>query len=124
MPGVIVTVQLTAADENPSPVNENCVPIVPDAGVTVISGITVRVAETMSLPGEPTTSIVHGLLFAVAVELTTKLPVAVFAELILHVGEVRITVLGNACTVQPESGERRPVAVKVTVVPGATEPLG
>ena len=55
MPGEIATVQLTAADENPSPVNENCVPIVPDAGVTVITGIIVRVAETMSFPGEPTT---------------------------------------------------------------------
>lgn len=55
VPGDIVTLQLTAADENPVPVNENCVPMVPDAGVTVIPGITVRLAETISLPGDPTT---------------------------------------------------------------------
>ena len=55
VPGEIATVQLTAAEENPSPVNENCVPIVPDAGVTVTTGIIVRLAEIMSFPGEPTT---------------------------------------------------------------------
>ena len=96
----------------------------PDAGVTVISGITVRVAEMMSFPGVPITSIVHGFLSAVADALTTKLPVAVCDALTVHVGEERIMVLGSACSVQPESGARSPVAVKVTVVPGATELLG
>ena len=61
---------------------------------------------------------------AVAEALTTKLPVAMCDVLIVHVGEERIMVLGSACSVQPVSGVRRPVAVKVTVVPGATELLG
>jgi hypothetical protein len=55
LPGETATVQLVAAEEKPSPVNENCVPIVPDAGVTLITGITVRVADITSFPGEPTT---------------------------------------------------------------------
>lgn len=55
VPGDIVTVQLTAAEENPEPVNENTVPIEPDVGVTMITGMIVRVADTMSFPGDPTT---------------------------------------------------------------------
>jgi hypothetical protein len=49
------TVQPVAVDEKPYPVNENCVPTVPDEGVTVITGIIERGAESMSFPGEPTT---------------------------------------------------------------------
>lgn len=125
VPGVTVTVQVVAVEENPEPVNENVDPVVPDAGVTMITGMVVRVAETMSFPGEPTTWIVHGFLSAVAELLTTKVPVAVCVELLtVHVGEEMIAVLGNACIVQPVSGVIRPVAVKVTVVPGVTEPLG
>ena len=55
LPGVTATVQLVAVDEKPNPVNENCVPMVPEAGVTVITGITVRLPDIMSFPGVPTT---------------------------------------------------------------------
>jgi len=51
----MLTVQLTAAEEKPRPVNENSVPMLPDEGVTVITGIIERLAETMSPPGEPVT---------------------------------------------------------------------
>jgi len=124
VPGETATVQLTAAEEKPTPVNENCDPTVPDDGVTVTDGTIVSVVESTSFPGVPTTLIVHGLLFAVAVVLTTKLPVAMPAELIVHVGDDRIVVLGSACKLHPVSGVRRPVAVNVTVVPGVTELLG
>ena len=123
-PGVTVTVQAVADNPNPYPVNANCVPLVPDEGVTVITGIMERVPETTSPPGEPTTLIVHGFLSAVAKLLTTKLPDATPVELIVQVGEERIMVLGVACNMHVVSGVRRPVAVKVTVVPGVTGPLG
>ena len=55
VPGEIATVQLMAAEEKPNPVNENCVPIVPDEGVMVITGTVVRVAESTSFPGVPST---------------------------------------------------------------------
>jgi len=120
-----LTVHAVAADEKPYPVNENCVPTVPDAGVTVITGIIERLAgPTGSFTGEPTTLIAHGFLSAVAKLLTTKLPVAVPVELMLHVGEERIIVLGVACKLQPVSDVLSPTAVKVTVVRGVTEPLG
>jgi len=55
VPGETATVQVVAAEEKPAPVNENCVPIVPDAGETWITGITVIVPDMMSFPGVPTT---------------------------------------------------------------------
>jgi hypothetical protein len=63
-------------------------------------------------------------LSAVAKLLTSKLPFATPVELIAQLRKERIMVLGIACTMQPVSGVRRPVAVKVTVVPGVMDPLG
>jgi hypothetical protein len=114
--GTVTAVQDAASDSNPEPVNVNTVLIVPDVGVIITSGVTLKgSAGVRSFIGVPFTCTSHGFLSLVAYGLTTKDPSAIPGETTEQVEEVISVLLGDDCILQPVSDGFSPVPTTVTV---------